>query len=125
MATVISEARGRCGLPPQGACAWTPPVALVTSGVGKKKEEGTTTNHHTLLLSLPWEHTHPSVAITKCSEQCPDTWSLSLPRNLKLGEACAAHPVGAKQDDMFLAWFTGGGSKSPLLTPEVGVDDFH
>ena len=33
---VISEARGRHGLPPLEAYEWAQPVALVTSGVGKK-----------------------------------------------------------------------------------------
>ena len=51
---VISEAKGRHGSPPLGACEWAPPTTPVTSGVGKKgKKEGTATKHHTLLLSLP------------------------------------------------------------------------
>ena len=32
---VFSQARGRRGLPPLGACEWAPPAAPVTSGVGK------------------------------------------------------------------------------------------
>ena len=51
---VISEARGRHGLPPLGDCEWAPPAATVTSGVSKNKKEGTATKHHTLLLSPPW-----------------------------------------------------------------------
>ena len=31
---VASEARGRRGLPPLGACEWAPPEAPVTSGIG-------------------------------------------------------------------------------------------
>ena len=61
------------------------------------------TKHHTLLLSLPWERTHPAAATAKCSGQCPDTWSLSLPKTLQLGAAGAAPPVGAKQDEVLLA----------------------
>ena len=30
-------------------------------------EEGTVTKHHLLLLSLPWELTHPATATVKCS----------------------------------------------------------
>ena len=45
---VISETRGRCGLPPLGVCRWAPPVAPVTTEVGKR--EGTATKHHPLLL---------------------------------------------------------------------------
>ena len=36
---VISEARGRCDLPPLGACEWAPPVGQVTSRVKKKKKK--------------------------------------------------------------------------------------
>ena len=36
---IISEARGRHNLSPLGACEWALPVALVTSGVDKKKKK--------------------------------------------------------------------------------------
>ena len=36
---VISEARGRHGLPPLVACEWAPPSTPVTSGVGKKEKK--------------------------------------------------------------------------------------
>jgi len=45
---VISETRGRHGLPPPGVCEQPPTVAPVTSEVGKK--EGTATEHCPLLL---------------------------------------------------------------------------
>ena len=65
---VISEARGRRGLPLLGSCEWALPVTPVTSGIGKKrKKEGTATKHHMLLLSLPWDHTHPAAATAKHS----------------------------------------------------------
>ena len=60
------------------------------------------TKHHTLLLSLPWERTHPAAATAKCSGQCPDTWSLSLPKTQQLGAAGTALPVWAKWDRCFL-----------------------
>ena len=36
-------------------------------GWQKRKKEGIATKHHMLLFSLPWEHTHPAAAISKCS----------------------------------------------------------
>ena len=33
----------------------------------RKKKEGIATKRHTLLLSLPWEHTHPAATTAKCS----------------------------------------------------------
>ena len=64
---VLSEARGRRGLPPLGACEEAPPVTPVTPGVAKKEKKGIATKHHMLLLSLPWEHTHPAAATAKHS----------------------------------------------------------
>ena len=32
-------------------------------------EEGMLTKHHPLVLSHPWEHTHPAAATAKCSGQ--------------------------------------------------------
>ena len=71
---VILEARGRRGLPPLEDYVWTPPVALVTSGVSQKKtkKEGTATKHHTLLLSLSWENTRSAAVTAKHSGQHPD-----------------------------------------------------
>ena len=101
-------------MPPLGVCEQAPPVAPVTSEFGKK--EGTATEHHPLLLSLPWEHTCPTAATAKCSGQIPDACSLSLPRTLQLGSACAAPPVWAKWDGsmvplLLLVWSIGAGSK--------------
>ena len=83
--------------------------------------------YHLWLLSLPWEHTCPAAATAKCSGQCPDTRSLSLPRNLHLRAAGAAPPMGAKQDEVLLAWSTEGEGKSPQLslTPKVGMACHH
>ena len=39
-AAVVSEARGRHGLPPLGACEWAPPSTPVTSGVAKEEKRG-------------------------------------------------------------------------------------
>ena len=121
---VISEARGRRGLPPLGVCEWAPPVIPITSGVGKKrKKEGTATKHQTLLLSLPWEHTCLETATAKHPGRRPDTWSLSFPKTLQLGAAGAAPPAWAKWDRVLLAWSAVGGGKPPQLslTPEVAV----
>ena len=99
----ISEARGRRGFPPLGACEWAPHVTQVTSGDGKKrKKEGTATKQHMVLLSLPWEHNHPTAATAKHSGRRPDTWSLSLPKTLQLGAAGAAPPAWAKWDRVLL-----------------------
>ena len=94
--------------------------------------EGTTekdiaTEHNLLLLSLVWEHTHSAAATAKCSGQCSDALSLSLPRNLQLGAACAASHLGANQDKVLLAWSTGGGGKLPQLSlaPEMGMAHHH
>ena len=80
-------------------------------GLAEKKKEGTATMHHTLLLSLPWEHTHPAAATAKHSGWRLDSWSLSLPKTLKLGAADVAPLVWAKWDRMLLVWFVGGGGK--------------
>ena len=90
---------------------------------GWQKKEGTATKHHMLLLSLAWEHVHTAAITTKCTGQLPVTWSLSIPRNLQLGAACAAPPVGARQDKLLLLWSAGGRGKLPQLSLilEVGV----
>ena len=81
------------------------------------------TKHKLLLLSHPWEHTHPAAATSKHSGQFPP----SLSRILQLGTACAAPPVWAKWEWMLLAWSTGGRSKAPQLslTPEVAMVHYH
>ena len=67
-AVVVSETRGRHGLPLLGCYEWAPPVPPLTSWVAKnEKKEGIATKYHTLLFSLPWEHTHPAAATAKCS----------------------------------------------------------
>ena len=67
-AVVVSEARGRHGLPPLGACEWAPPATPITSGAGKekkkkKKKKGPATKYHMLLLSLRWKHTCPAASL--------------------------------------------------------------
>ena len=76
-------------------------------------EEDFVMEHQLLLLSLSWEHMHPAAATAKCSGQCPDALSLSLPRNLQLGAAGAAPPMEAKQNEVLLAWSAGGRGKLP------------
>ena len=68
MAAAISDFRGGHVPPPLGDCEHVPPRAQVTSGVGT--EEGTATKHNSLLLSLPWECTHPAVSTAKGSGYC-------------------------------------------------------
>ena len=81
-------------------------------------KKGTATKHHPLLLSLPWEHTHPAAATAKLSSSSQD---------LQQGTACTAPSEWAKRDGVLLAWSTGGTGKPPLLslTPEVGVAHHH
>ena len=55
-------------MPPLGVCEQALPVASATSEVSKK--ENSATNHYLLLLSHPWEHTHPAAAAAKYSRQC-------------------------------------------------------
>ena len=62
---VISDSRGGSGLPPLGICEQAPLATPITSE--GTTEEGTVTKHHPLLLSLPWEYTHPPTATSKCS----------------------------------------------------------
>ena len=78
------------------------------------------------LLSLPWEHTRPADATAKRSGQCPDTWSLSLPKTLQLEAAGTAPPMQTKWDRV-LAWSACGKGKSPQLSliPEVGMAHHH
>ena len=69
---VISETRGRCGLPPPGACEWAPTAAPVTSGVGKKKKKNIWHCNKappTVALTLLGTHPpfHPAAATAKCS----------------------------------------------------------
>ena len=52
--TVITETRGRHGLLPLGATEQAPLVSPVTS------EKGIAIEHYLLLLSFPWELTHPA-----------------------------------------------------------------
>ena len=94
---------------------------------GLAKRGGIATKHNMLLLSLPWEYTHPTASATKCSGQFPDTWSLSLPKTLQLGAAGAAPPSWAKWDRVLLAWSAGGRGKPPQLSliPEVGMAHCH
>ena len=70
--TVISDTRSGHGPPPLGVREQAPLVApIISEGT---TEEGTATEHHLLLLSLPWELTHPINATAKCSRQ-----NLNLP----------------------------------------------
>ena len=113
---VISEARGRHGLPPLGTCEWAPPAALVTSGVSKKKRA--------LQPSKTPLGTHPP-----CCCHCQKLWEVLRclitvhSQNLQLGAACTATPVWAKWDEVFLAWSIGIREKPPQLslTPEVDM----
>ena len=73
-----------------------------------------------LLLSLPWEHTHPAAAPAKCSGWHPDTWTLSLPKTLQLGTASAAPPVWAKWERVLLEWSTGGGVQITSVISDSG-----
>ena len=58
--------RGDHGLLPLGVPEQAPPVVPSTS------KEGTAIEHKLLLLSLPWELTHPAASIAKCSGHLGD-----------------------------------------------------
>jgi len=66
--SIISDSRSGLGPPLPGVHEQAPPTAPVILEVSR--EEGTATKYHLLLLSLPWEHTHPAAAIVKCSGCC-------------------------------------------------------
>ena len=60
--TVITDSREGHGLLPTGVPEQVPPAVLIAS------EESIAIEHKLLLLSLPWELTHPAAAATvKCS----------------------------------------------------------
>ena len=59
--TVITDSRGGHGPAQLGVPEQAPLAAPIIS------EEGTAIEHYLLLLSLPWELTHPAPAIAKCS----------------------------------------------------------
>ena len=63
---VITDSRDGHGLFPIGVLEQAPFEALITS------EEGFAIEHYLLLLSVPWELTHPAVAIVKCSGHLED-----------------------------------------------------
>ena len=120
---VISEARGRRGLPPLGACVWAPPATPVTSVVGKK-ENRWHCNQAPYAVALTPLGTHPhSTCHCQISGQCPDTWSLSLPKTIQLGAAGTAPPSWAKRYRVLLSWPAGSRGKPPQLSlaTEMGV----
>ena len=63
---VITDSRDGHGLLPVGVPEQAPPAVPITS------EEGIAIKHKLLLLSLPWELTHPAVATAKCSGHLED-----------------------------------------------------
>ena len=68
----VAEFRERCGLPPLGACKWAPPVASVTSGVGKKTKRAVQPSTTRCCSTLG---THQP-----CSCHCQTLWA--VPRHL-------------------------------------------
>ena len=62
---VTSETRAGCGPLPLGVREQAPLAAPVTSE--GTTEGGVVTEHHLLLLSLPWELTHPATTTAKYS----------------------------------------------------------
>ena len=64
--TVITDSRDGHGLLPPGVPEQAPPAVPITS------EEGIAIKHKLLLLSVPWELTHPAVATAKFSGHLED-----------------------------------------------------
>ena len=62
---VITDSRDGHDPLPLGVHEQAPLAAPVTSE--DTTEEGFVTKHHLLLLSLPWELTHPATVTAKCS----------------------------------------------------------
>ncbi len=63
---VITDSRGGLGPLPLEVPEQAPLASSITS------EEGIAIEHYLLLLSLPWELTHPAVATAKCSGHLED-----------------------------------------------------
>ena len=63
---VITDSRDSRVPLPLGVPERTPPAVPITS------EEGIAIKHKLLLLSLPWELTHPAAATAKCSVHLGD-----------------------------------------------------
>ena len=124
---VISEARGKHSLPPLGACEWAPLVALVTSGVGKKREKKRALKPSTMHYCSHSPGNSPAGVTTKCPGCNPDAWSLSPPKTVQLGAADTAPSAWAKWHVVLLAWSAGGRGKPPQLplNPEVCVAHYH
>ena len=122
-AAVVSEDRGRRGLPSLGTCEWAPPVTPVTSGVAKK-EKKRALQPSTICCSCHSPGDTPTLQLP-----LPNALGepLSLPKTLQLGPTGAAPPVWAKWDSVLLAWSAGGGGKLLQLSliPEMGVAHCH
>ena len=100
---VISEARGRRGLPPLEVCEWAPPAPQSPQKSAKK---GTAAKPHPLLHSLPWKHTHPAlplpnaqgsvhaclITVTSQGPASPSHGSLPLSRDQQPGTSYWPYP---------------------------------
>ena len=64
--TFVTDSRDGHAPLPLGVPKQAPPVIPITS------EEGTAIKHKLLLLSVPWELTHPAAATAKCSGHLED-----------------------------------------------------
>ena len=71
---VLSEAKGRHGLPPLGAYEWIPPLTPFTSGAGKKEKRGHCNQAPYTVTLTPLETQLP------CSCYCQMLWG--VPRHL-------------------------------------------
>ena len=78
---------------PLGASEQVPLAAPFTSRASQRKALWP---NKLLVLSHPCKHTSPAAATAECSGHYPYARSLSLPRILQLGTACAAPPMWAK-----------------------------
>ena len=124
---VISEARGRGGLPPLGAYEWAPPVTPITSGVAKKEKKRALEISTICCCS----HSPGNMPILQLPLRNiwgdPQTQSLSLTKTLQLGATGTAPPSWAKWDRVLLVWSEGSRGKPPQLSliPEVGMAHCH
>ena len=119
-AVVVSEARGRHGLPPLGACEWAPPATPVTSGVGKKEKKRALQPSTVHCSHFPGNTPALQLPLPNALGGAQTTWSLSYPKTLQLGAAGTVAFAWTKWHRVLRAWSAGGGGKPPVISDSRG-----
>ena len=116
---VVSEARGRHGLPPWGTCEWAPPVTPNTTSVVEKEKKNNT--GHCNYVPYTVAHTLLGTYLP-CSCYCQMLWA--VPRHLvnvpsqdpkTRSSLCSTSCMG-KLGQGLLSWSAGSGGKTPQLS---------